>query len=266
MIDIDRVVSFTRKKIEDLEWGTAAQLVIIQRETVLVDLAIGSDPCGRPIDPDSMFAIYCATKPLVSLAIADLIQRAELSLNDQLGDVVDGPLHPALQAITIEALLTHRAGLHHPSINYLLNPAPVRDRLARLTEPIPIPESNRGIYSEYAAWHLLGLAIEALTDGHFDVYATEILRQRYGVNEIAFRPSSAQLSRLRLNVDIATHTPLYWEAAETNIQDARAAQGGYASMRQLATLSDVVRRRVHSVPPLDDWFQGVRGSVVVGEE
>ena len=50
MIDIDRVVSFTRKKIEDLEWGTAAQLVIIQRETVLVDLAIGGQCTQRCID------------------------------------------------------------------------------------------------------------------------------------------------------------------------------------------------------------------------
>lgn len=79
-----------------------------------------------PMRPDTLFRIASMTKPITSVAALMLVEEGRLALSDpisrwipELADPVvlrdaAGPLHdvsPAVRAITVEDLLTHRSGI-----------------------------------------------------------------------------------------------------------------------------------------------------------
>ena len=111
----------------DLGRLPGAVLLIARQGQVLLHEAIGSlDPAsGTPMPLDAIFRIYSMTKPLVSVAAMQLVERGKLQLSDpvarylpafadvKVGRVEHGALH--LQrpraAITVYDLLRHTAGM-----------------------------------------------------------------------------------------------------------------------------------------------------------
>jgi CubicO group peptidase (beta-lactamase class C family) len=75
--------------------------------------------------PDSVFRIFSMTKPIVSVAIMQLVEDGKLLINDplskyipsfartQVGEVRDGKIHlvPVKREITIQDLLSHTSGI-----------------------------------------------------------------------------------------------------------------------------------------------------------
>src|SRR4029079_11575731 len=113
-----------------MAWGL--QLQVSMAGQVVFDATFGTDGLGVALDGDSLLTVYCATKPIVSIAFAQLVESGDVSFDDRLGDVLtDARLHPQLRATTFADLLTHTAGLPAPMAAMAsMLPANARDHVA----------------------------------------------------------------------------------------------------------------------------------------
>jgi CubicO group peptidase (beta-lactamase class C family) len=144
--------------------GPGCQVYASVEGEVVLDVSLGVDAIGRPVTRDTLFAVYCAGKPVLAVALACLVEDGEVSFDDQLGDVIDGPLPAPIASLVVADLLSHTAGVHRlPQREYMSAPAQWLDALV---EGVPIPTGwQPGVhvgYSEVAAWHLLGRAVDSL--------------------------------------------------------------------------------------------------------
>lgn len=234
-------------KTIDQSWCTGYQLFVANRHTTLVDVGSGVDGLGQSVSTDSMFAIYCAGKPITALAIGALTDAGELSLEDVIGDILPPPLHPALCTTTVKQLLTHTAGLwKYPAIAFLTIPAQARRQMVRSIEPAPQP-SNCGHYADFAAWELLAMVIEELTGLTFERAIDELVLDRCGLrDEIRFTMPSRHHSRhrLRVNADLQAGRPMpiLWERSISNLSDVRPSGGAIASMTAMGHLYQATLR------------------------
>lgn len=243
------IVAFLSREAERGTWCTGFQVCLTIDGRSVVDHAYGTDGTGAEIHPDDLFAIYCAGKPLTATVIADLVDRGELSFDDQLGYVIDGALHEELARLTIEQLLSHQAGLWcYPAVAFLAMPPADRARTTRQLAPHDQLTSTIS-YAEYASWELLKYAIENLTGHSFVDEWRRVQRALRLPGDLYFTLSVDQRSRLRLNADMQTGIPipLLWERAPSNLDDARPAVGAMASMRSLAGFyARLLERRIQS--------------------
>jgi len=99
----------------------AIQLCVRRHGRVIIDRAIGhaagngpDDPRhGRkvPVTPESPFNIYSASKALTAMIVHLLDQRRLLHLNDPVCEYIPEFARHGKEAITIQHVLTHRAGI-----------------------------------------------------------------------------------------------------------------------------------------------------------
>ena len=78
----------------------------------------------EPVEKDTIFRIYSMTKPIVSVALMQLVEQGKLSLKTPIIDIIpefkdlkvlreDGSEERLNKAITIQHLLTHTAGFSY---------------------------------------------------------------------------------------------------------------------------------------------------------
>jgi len=84
--------------------GSAAQLHVLRGGRPVIDYCQGCQP-------DSLFWIFSASKPLVALAVHLLAERAELDLDDRVAGYWPAFGQRGKQAITIRQVLQHRSGV-----------------------------------------------------------------------------------------------------------------------------------------------------------
>jgi CubicO group peptidase (beta-lactamase class C family) len=84
--------------------GVSAQLCVTKNSRVVLDRAFGCEP-------DALFWIFSASKPLVALLVHLLAQRGELSLDDRVTDHWPSFGQRGKEAITVRQVLQHRSGL-----------------------------------------------------------------------------------------------------------------------------------------------------------
>ncbi|MCF2876514.1 MULTISPECIES: serine hydrolase domain-containing protein [unclassified Tenacibaculum] len=63
-----------------------------------------------PIKNESIFRVYSLTKPIIAVAIFQLIEKGKLSLEDKVGKYIEG-IPESWKSIELEYLLTHSSGL-----------------------------------------------------------------------------------------------------------------------------------------------------------
>lgn len=209
---IDTVLGHIRNEVDEGLFSTGAQVFVWHDGAVVVDEAYGNDGFGAPMTTDTLHRIHCAGKPLAALAIATLVDDDELSFHDVLADVIDDLDNPAIGGLTIDDLLAHRGGLTQMAAANMEFLAPtVRTALVRAVQPEH--RSEAVAYSEYAAWHLLGLAISDLTGAP----AADAIRDRvlapFGLADqlfIGFSPAERERHGHRLvpGLDMAEFEPL----------------------------------------------------------
>jgi CubicO group peptidase (beta-lactamase class C family) len=113
-----------------------AQTVVFRRGAVVLNEVQGwsSVERGTPLQPDAIFRLYSMTKPLVGVAILQLLQDGGLGLHDPVAAYLpefaemkvlqDGELVAANRPIMLHDLLTHTAGLSY----HFLPDDPVAER------------------------------------------------------------------------------------------------------------------------------------------
>jgi CubicO group peptidase (beta-lactamase class C family) len=220
---------------------SAIQAHVRRGDRVLFDFAEGVDGAGEPVGPDTIFATYCLTKPVIATAIAHLVADGALAIEDRLAAVL--PVrNPDLARVTLAMLLAHTAGLHGKQLRqFAIMPSAVRRE--ELLSVQPSLREGRPVtgYSEVVGWMLLGLVIEERTGRDYREFLRERVLARSGVEadvHVSLRPEDWHAMRGRLGINLAfdegRRQPLLSERARWVACDWNPSYGGYASARGIA--------------------------------
>ena len=223
---------------------TAAQIVLVQGDETVLDLAVGRTHLHEPFTAETLSALYCTAKPVVAVGVLRLIAEDELSLDDRLGDVIDELDAGWIADRTVEQVLGHTAGLH--TVNTILaRILPERSRPAWV-DASPPPDAWRfGIdraYSEFGGWFLLGRIIESLGEEPFDRWLTANVLEPYGVDtdQLVLRLEGERYDELvprisaTLDLTMDRPVPLLAEVGRETAAEWNPAFGAYGTMRAMA--------------------------------
>jgi CubicO group peptidase (beta-lactamase class C family) len=209
------------------------------------ELCFGSAGPDAGCSADTIWRLFCAAKPAAAVTVAALAAAGRIDLDGPVGDQLSaaqlptGPL--AAGHVTVRQLLDHTAGLHQlHGYGVGALPADVRHRMVAELAPPPSwdPDRHAG-YSEYAAWHLLGLLIEAVTDQPAGAVLASTVGEPMCGGELWFAMSDQQYrelyGRLGVGYDLREPdpTPLLANRNRRPCTDLNVAYGGYGTARGL---------------------------------
>lgn len=204
------------------------------------DIAVGSAGPGLQATERVIWRLYCAAKPVLAVGVALLVQDGVVDLDAAVADHVTGG-DLAECRCTPRQLLDHTAGLHRlHGYGFGALPAADRHRHAVGLRPPPgwDPARHAG-YSEYAAWHLLGALVEAVTGQPVaDVLRSEVCHPFAG-GELWFAMGEdehrALYPRLAVGYDLrGPHpVPLLANRNRRPCTEPNVAYGGYGTARGL---------------------------------
>ena len=130
---------------------------------------------GTPVSIRTLFDLASLTKPLATtLAIMKLMDRALLSLDQTLGDIMDSCKGTDKAEISVRHLLYHNSGLpdYRPYFKEIAEVDPNRRRALTLTrvlrEPLEYPIGEKVVYSDLGFMLLRGV-IEMVSGYRLDV-------------------------------------------------------------------------------------------------
>ena len=224
---------------------TGAQVYVSRSGEVLLDAGFGVDGLGRPMNTETLSAVYCTIKPMLSVLVLMAEQEGTLSRDMRLGELLDTNGNLELDAVRLEDLLTHQAGMHTvPSLLAGFRPPSIRHELALTAAP---PEGwNRetdGAYSEWLGFYLIGLVLER----HCGASLADLLRERLlgplGIeDEVLLGVEGEDLERIGVNVDLreGSPVPLLMERVPWFASSADPSIGAYSTMRALGVFFEWV--------------------------
>ena len=182
---------------------------------------------NRPLEKNSIYYIQSMTKPIMSVAIMQLIEKGKLSLDDYASDYylplkklrvikdmntgIHGPTVNAKEPITIRHLLTHTAGLSHGleenkfdqqlfklMYNDLFDPAEyniLEERVDKLMQvPLIGQPGEQWYYS--AAPDILALILQRITGQSIDSYLRENIFDPLSMSDTGYNVDDNQQHRI----------------------------------------------------------------------
>jgi CubicO group peptidase (beta-lactamase class C family) len=184
---------------------------------------LSSEPPGLPVQPSTIYDLASLTKPLATVtSVLLLIQRAKVSLEEPVQQVLaelDGV--PIGQA-TVRDLLAHRSGLPgwRPLFERLegrgIVPAlsggnqPVKQHVLQMIrdEPLIYARGERSVYSDLG-FILLGFLVERLSGMALDLWCEETIIRPLRADPLMFCPVAGQAESgvVRPTVDTSRIAP-----------------------------------------------------------
>jgi CubicO group peptidase (beta-lactamase class C family) len=171
----------------------------------------------KPNRKDTLFPTASMSKMFTAVAIAQLIERGELSLDDSLAAVLpDYPDRAAAERIKIRHLLAHQSGLGN-FFNNEYKRAP--DRFVRPADYFPLfadkplffEPGTKFSYSN-AGMVVLGAVVEQIGKRRFEDYLRENIFAPAGMKNTFYNPSEAPRNRIaNLHTRFETNDPLEME-------------------------------------------------------
>ena len=176
------------------------------------------DPAtGTPMRTDSIFRIYSMTKPLVSVAIMMLVERGRLLISDPVsrwlpeydGQPVASPkgVVPARQAVSVQDLLRHTAGLTYE----FLGDSPVQrqyaeanitsrqrsnEEFSRTLAGIPLQFQPGSVWAYSRATDVLGRLVEVVSGLTLGQFLHSEIFEPLGMVDTGFSVPPAQHHRI----------------------------------------------------------------------
>lgn len=142
----------------------AIVLVRVGEDTEVLTSGLADVRSDRPMRSGDRFPIESITKTMVATAVLQLAADGRLSLDDKVEDIVPGLL-PEGRLVTIEHLLSHRAGLHDATNReYPPLARTTRDTFIDIAadHPLEFAPGSEGQYSN-VGYDVLGRVIEQVT-------------------------------------------------------------------------------------------------------
>lgn len=206
-----------------------AEVLIYHNQKKVWHKALGynSIQTKAPLEKNSIYFIQSMTKPIMSVAIMQLIEKGLLSLDDlaqdflpQLGKLrviediasgINGPTIPMERPITIQHLLTHTSGLSHGLENHLFDqqlfklmyndlfdPAvyeKLEEPVAKLLQvPLIGQPGEQWYYS--AAPDILALILQKITQQPIDEYLKQNILLPLEMTETDYNVATENLPRV----------------------------------------------------------------------
>lgn len=142
----------------------------------------------KKVDSNSLFRVYSTTKLITNVAVFQLIEKGQLSLEDKISKYVDN-LPKEWQDVKIKNLLSHSSGIPDFERNNLptnLSNADVFERLSK--EKMEFETGNQYSYNQ-TNYLLLAMTIEKITGQKFENY---VLKNQFSdaKNKIIFNSDS----------------------------------------------------------------------------
>jgi CubicO group peptidase (beta-lactamase class C family) len=216
------LVHVLEREVVDVRLPGAVALIARRGQTVLHQAIGQQNPAdATPMALDSLFRIYSMTKPVVSVAVMQLVEQGRLLLSDPVARhlpefantlVADDPndmasLRPPRNPPTVQDLLRHTAGLTYEILGN--DPIQMQYAKARLgsrglsnaefsTALAQIPyRFEPGTVWEYSrATDLLGALLEAVTGQTLGTYLQQHILGPLGMADTAFSVPPSQHHRI----------------------------------------------------------------------
>jgi serine-type D-Ala-D-Ala carboxypeptidase len=167
---------------------------------------------GAPVTRETRFDLASLTKPLATtLAVMQLIQESELSLDQQAVSVLPRFLDPLMSQVTIRHLLAHSSGLADYRPYYMdLRQIPLKERKERLEkmltqERLVCVPGRQVLYSD-VGFMILRWIIETISGQRLDHFLIDFLYQPLGLKGLLF----IDLKKQACNDDIAATELCDW--------------------------------------------------------
>ena len=173
-----------------------------------------------PMATDTIFRIYSMTKPVVSVAIMQLVEQGKIQLDSPITDYipefkqlkvyVDGNYQTPREPITLKHLLTHTAGFSygwtdHPvdlaykEINLLRNNINGSDDFIKKVSKAPL------IYHPGEKWHysiatdIIGILVERISDSSLEEYLKQNIFDPLKMKDTGFSLPRSKKNRFCTN-------------------------------------------------------------------
>ena len=229
--DTSKLKDFESYLIQEIDNSKAAGIeVLVNHKGKTVwhkALGYGSLQDNRLLEKNSIYYIQSMTKPIMSVAIMQLVERGKLNLADNAADYypplkklrvikdlttgIYGPTVSAKQPITILQLLTHTSGLSHGleetlfdqqlfklMYNELFDPAEYNNLKERVDKLMLVPligqPGEQWYYS--AAPDILALILEKITGQSTETYLEENIFDPLSMNETGYNVGFEQQQRI----------------------------------------------------------------------
>lgn len=230
-INPTKLIDFENYLTTEIDSGKIAgiEVLIHHKEKTVWHKALGYNNLidNRPLEKNSIYFIQSMTKPIMSVAIMQLVEQGLLSLNDKVADFIpavstlrvikdvnagiDGATVPVNSPMTIKQLLTHTAGLSHGleehlfdqqlfklMYNDLFDPA-IYNKLEEPVEkllqvPLIGQPGEQWYYS--AAPDLLALILQKITQQPINEYLEEHIFSPLGMQDTGYNVSPENLERI----------------------------------------------------------------------
>lgn len=230
-INSAKLIDFENYLTTEIDSGKIAgiEVLIHHKEKTVWHKALGYNNLidNRPLEKNSIYFIQSMTKPIMSVAIMQLVEQGLLSLNDKVADFIpavstlrvikdvnagiDGATVPVKSPMTIKQLLTHTAGLSHGleehlfdqqlfklMYNDLFDPA-IYNKLEESVEkllqvPLIGQPGEQWYYS--AAPDLLALILQKITQQPINEYLEEHIFSPLGMQDTGYNVSQENLERI----------------------------------------------------------------------
>ena len=169
-----------------------AVVIVGIRDRVVYRKAFGNRavlPSREPMTVDTVFDVASLTKPVVTAtSLMILVERGKVALRDPVVRYIPefAPDGGDRAKVTVEQLLTHRAGLppDDPIDLYTGSPAEIFERKYR--QPLEGPPGTRFRYSD-VGYEVLGSLVERVSGEPLDRFAEENIFRPLGMKESHFR-------------------------------------------------------------------------------
>jgi uncharacterized protein YbbC (DUF1343 family)/CubicO group peptidase (beta-lactamase class C family) len=170
-----------------------AVVLVGMRDRVVYRKAFGNRavlPSREPMTVDTVFDVASLTKPVVTAtSLMILVERGKVALRDLVVRYIPefAPDGGDRAKVTVEQLMTHRAGLppDDPIELYTGSPAEIFERKYR--QPLEAPPGTRFRYSD-VGYEVLGSLVERVSGEPLDRFAEENIFRPLGMKESHFRP------------------------------------------------------------------------------
>jgi CubicO group peptidase (beta-lactamase class C family) len=245
--DFPRTTERLEHELDERLFTRGAQMTVTIAGERVFDVALGDAGTGTDATPDHVFRVYCTIKPVLAVAVAQLVEDGVLDLDEPIA-----PRLPSVQAlsdgVTLRHLLTHTAGLHGLRGLEMELVAPERRRA--MVEKARRPTVwNVGVdagYSEYTAWNVAGWVIEDATGTPLREHLRTTLLGPLGLDDtfigMTHDEYTAMAPRLGVNHDMRDlqSFPMLFERTERVCTETNPAHGGYTNARDLARFYDAL--------------------------
>ncbi len=117
--------------------------------------------------PGTLTLWLSACKPIAAIAIAQLIERRGVGLNDPVADYIPEFAVNGKEAVTLYHILTHTVGLRYVDTSWPLTTwHEIIDRICQTRLEPNWPPGERARYDASNNWFILGRSCDGSTAGH----------------------------------------------------------------------------------------------------